>query len=103
MEDQEIRELAKDLESVGLSSNEGILTVGEEGIVEIVRELSNWDLKIGEFPLIKKMDLDFYRRDETLVFQRQGNSSSPAYYKIKFKTKELAKTALIRISAYLNS
>lgn len=103
MQDQEIKELMEDLSSIGLSSDPQFLTVGEEGIVEITRSFGTTDRNLNEFPLIKRMDLDLYRRGEVLVFKRHGHGTLGLSYFVGFETEEKAKQALIRVSSFLNS
>ena len=102
MQDQEIKELIKDLESVGLSSNPQLLTVGEEGIVKIVRNKNDYEKTIDEFPLIKGMDTDFHRENKELTFRRDGGPKG-LYYLLVFESEQKAKEALIRVTNYLNS
>jgi hypothetical protein len=102
MQDQKIKELIKDLASVGLSSNPQFLTVGEEGIVKIVRNKENFEKILDEFPLIKGMDTDFHRENENLIFRRDGGPKG-LYYFLVFESEQKAKEALIRVTNYLNS
>jgi len=103
MEDQEIKELIKDLASVGLSSNPQLVTVGEEGIVKIVRKNGDFEKPVDEFPLIKGMDTDLYREKQILIFRRNGIGNTGLHYFLEFESEQKAKEALIRVTNYLNS
>ena len=100
MEDKEVRELIKDLESVGLSDNPGVLTKGENGIVKITR--GDFNHSMEDFPLIKGIDLDIYRDEHTLIFVRNLLNTT-VRYKIDYQDEGQAKESLGRIVAYLNS
>lgn len=100
MEDKEVKELIKDLESVGLSDNPGVLTKGENGIVKITRGDFNVDMM--DFPLIKGIDLDIFRGENTLIFVRNLLNTT-VRYKIEYQDEGQAREALVRIVSYLNS
>lgn len=100
MEDKEVRGLIKDLASVGLSNNPGVLTKGENGIVKITR--GDYNHSMSDFPLIKGMDSDIYRDEHTLIFMRTLLNTT-VRYKIDYQDEEQAREALGRIVAYLNS
>lgn len=102
MEDQEIRELIEDLESVGLSDNPGILVKGENGIVKIQRSVGSFDADLEDFPLIKGMDRDLVRIGKEIIFLRVLNDIS-VRYTIEYQNKGQAKAFLARITTYLNS
>ncbi len=102
MEDQEIRELIKDLASVGFSDNQGILVKGENGVTRIDRMAGNSNQDLEDFPIIKGMDRDLVRKGNRIIFLRIIHDNS-VRYDIEYQNEDKAKAALARITTYLNS
>ena len=95
MEDQEIKELIQDLESVGLSDDPSTIEVGKDGVKEIV---SSTD----EVEIIFLLKRSAYKRIEVknrycyLIFEKDG-------YSIECKSEEAAKKVAKKIQNFLNS
>lgn len=105
MEDKEIKEPIKDLESVGLSDNPSIIEVGKDGVLEIRDEKNDEEvfynriylLKTAEYSCIKEFE-DF--KGKQIIVLRFY--SSDAWY-IMVNTKENMRKVSEKIQRFINS
>jgi len=96
MKDQEVKDLIKDLESVGLSEDPSTIEVGRDGVTSIDYG-SDGDLDI--IYLLKRSSyerLDVWNNHCYLIFQG-------ASYTIVFDSEESAKKVAKKIQTFLNS
>jgi len=95
MEDQEIKDLIADLESVGLSDDPSTIEVGKDGVKEIVS--SNDEVEII-FLLKRSSDkrIEVKNRYCYLIFEKDG-------YGITCDSEKSAKKVAKKIQNFLNS
>lgn len=97
MEDQEIRELVKDLESVGLSEDPSTIEVGKDGVLSISYNGNDSDTDI--IFLLKKSSyerIELWNDHCYLIFQNIS-------YNIFCNSKESARKVAKKIQTFLNS